>query len=249
MFEQEGRRLKFGVMVPSTNTVVQTEFARMRPGGVSNHVSRIHIPDRPLTTEADFAALMERVQAELMAAVDRVITCRPHALIMGMSAETFWDGPEASARLAAGLAARSGGLDVTLASDAFGPAIRAHGDIRRLAVLTPYQKAGEDKVIRFFEGLGFEVVAVGGVQAPGPVEMADLSPRIIRDALIRLNDPAVEAIVQLGTNLPMARLAAVAEFWLDKPVIAVNTALYWHALRRAGIMDRIEGFGALLAAH
>jgi maleate isomerase len=55
--------------------------------------------------------------------------------------------------------------------------------------------------------------------------------------------------VQLGTNLPMARLAAVAEFWLDKPVIAVNTALYWHALRRAGIMDRIEGFGALLAAH
>ena len=107
MFEQEGRRLKFGVMVPSTNTVVQTEFARMRPGGVSNHVSRIHIPDRPLTTEADFAALMERVQAELMAAVDRVMTCRPHALIMGMSAETFWDGPEASARLAAELAAEA----------------------------------------------------------------------------------------------------------------------------------------------
>ena len=76
-------------------------------------------------------------------------------------------------------------------------------------MLTPYQKAGEDKVVRFFEGLGFEVVAVGGVQAPGPVEMADLSPRVVRDALIRLDDPAVEAIVQLGTNLPMARLAAV----------------------------------------
>jgi maleate isomerase len=47
----------------------------------------------------------------------------------------------------------------------------------------------------------------------------------------------------------MARLAAVAEFWLDKPVIAINTATYWWALRQNGIMDRVQGFGALLEKH
>ena len=41
-------------------------------------------------------------------------------------------------------------------------------------------------------------------------------------------------------------LAAAAERWLGKPVIAINTATYWHALRANGIQDRIAGFGALL---
>jgi maleate isomerase len=55
--------------------------------------------------------------------------------------------------------------------------------------------------------------------------------------------------VQVGTNLAMARLAGIAEFWLDKPVIAVNTATWWHALRTNGIEDRIHGWGSLLAEH
>ncbi len=54
---------------------------------------------------------------------------------------------------------------------------------------------------------------------------------------------------EAGTNLAMARLAGAAEFWLDKPVIAVNTATYWWALRQNGIADKIEGFGSLLAEH
>jgi hypothetical protein len=45
----------------------------------------------------------------------------------------------------------------------------------------------------------------------------------------------------------MARLAGLAEFWLGKPVIAINTATYWAALRGNGIADKVEGFGSLLA--
>jgi maleate isomerase len=44
----------------------------------------------------------------------------------------------------------------------------------------------------------------------------------------------------------MIRLAASAETWLGKPVIAINTATYWAALRSCGIDDRISGFGGLL---
>jgi maleate cis-trans isomerase len=31
-----------------------------------------------------------------------------------------------------------------------------------------------------------------------------------------------------------------------QPVIAINTATYWHALRAIGIADRLAGFGRLL---
>ena len=52
--------------------------------------------------------------------------------------------------------------------------------------------------------------------------------------------------MQVGTNLSMVKLAAMAELWLGKPVIAINTATYWHALRARGITDKVEGCGRLL---
>jgi len=33
----------------------------------------------------------------------------------------------------------------------------------------------------------------------------------------------------------------MTELWLGKPVIAINTATYWHALRQWGIS--VDGFG------
>ena len=59
----------------------------------------------------------------------------------------------------------------------------------------------------------------------------------------------VDAIVQVGTNLSMIRLAAAAELFLGKPVIAINTATYWHALRACGIQDKRSGIGSLLEHH
>jgi maleate isomerase len=47
----------------------------------------------------------------------------------------------------------------------------------------------------------------------------------------------------------MARLAGIAEFWLDKPVLAINTCIYCWALRQNGIADKIDGFGSLLLKH
>ena len=47
----------------------------------------------------------------------------------------------------------------------------------------------------------------------------------------------------------MVRLAAAAEMWLGKPVIAINTATYWYALRDYGIKDMIDGWGSLLSQH
>ena len=70
-----------------------------------------------------------------------------------------------------------------------------------------------------------------------------------RDALRQLDGDDIDAIVQVGTNLSMVRFAAAAELFLGKPVIAINTATYWHALRAVGINDKMQGFGTLLSHH
>lgn len=245
MTDSLGHRMKFGVIAPSTNTSVQPEFDSMRPYGVTNHFSRIHIPDNPVGSDDDFNALMEDIRAELMVAIDRVMTCSPQRVIMGMSAETFWDGLEGSKVFHQRTEERAG-VPVSMGSDACQKALECYGDIKKIAVITPYMPVGDQNVIRFFTDCGYEVVNLKGLKCKSPMLIAHESEKTLRDAINEVNDPSVEAIVQVGTNLAMARVAAMAEFWLDKPVVAINTATYWWSLRSAGIEDKVYGWGSLL---
>jgi maleate isomerase len=248
MVDSLGFRMKFGVVAPSTNTSVQPEFDEMRPHGVTNHYGRIHIPDDPIGGDDDFNTLMDNIRRELLTAIDRVMTCRPQHMIMGMSSETFWGGLEGSKELKRRVEERAG-VKVTMGSDASQAALRRYGDIKRLGVVTPYMPVGDGQVRRFFSECGFEIVHLVGLKCKSPSLIAHVSEKELRDAILAVNDSSVEAIVQVGTNLAMARLAGIAEFWLDKPVIAINTATYWHALRTNGIADRVYGFGSLLVEH
>lgn len=240
-----GWRMKFGVIAPSTNTIVQPEFDAMRPPGVTNHFGRIHIPNDPLRNDDDFTRLIENVRREIMTAIDRVMTCEPDHLVMGMSSETFWDGLDGSEKLRERVEARAG-VKVTMGSDAARQALARFG-ARRIGVVTPYLPVADQQVRRFFADCGYEVVRLDGLKCASPVLIAHVSEAELRDAILRVDGLDVDAIVQVGTNLAMARLAGLAEFWLGKPVLAINTATYWWALRQNGIADRIDGFGSLLS--
>jgi len=248
MVDSLGYRMKFGVIAPSTNTSVQPEFDSMRPVGVTNHFSRILIPDNPVNSDEDFNKLVMDIRAVTMDAIDAVKTCSPGALIMGMSAETFWDGKDRADSLKAEVEKRAG-MPVAMGSDACQAALQKFGDIKRIAVITPYMPVGDEQVRKFFTDCGYEVVTVKGLKCKSPMLIAHETEKTLRDAINEVNDPSVEAIVQAGTNLAMARVGGIAEFWLDKPVIAINTATYWHALRMNGIEDKVQGFGSLLSHY
>jgi maleate isomerase len=249
MTDSLGYRRKFGVLAPSTNTSVQPEFDGMRPVGVTNHFSRITIPDSRVTDDKSFMVLMNNIRGALMPALDSLLSCHPDYIVMGMSAETFWDGLDGSLKLQRRIEKRAK-TGVAMGSDACQAALRRYGKgIRRLGIVTPYMPVGDRQVHRFFTDCGFEVVNLKGLKCQSPVLIAHESRRTLRDAIIEVNQGKVDAIVQVGTNLAMAEVAAMAEFWLDKPVIAINTATYWYALRQNGIRDRMQGWGSLLAEH
>ena len=70
---------------------------------------------------------------------------------------------------------------------------------------------------------------------------------MLRETFLQLDGDDVDALIQVGTNVDGMRFCAAAETWLGKPVIAINTATYWHALRTVGIADQIDDFGRLMA--
>ena len=84
---------------------------------------------------------------------------------------------------------------------------------------------------------------------PGPAAIAQPTEKQMMDGLRELNESDAEVLVQVGTNLGMARMAAEAEKWLNRPVIAINTATYWYAMRDNGMDDTLEGFGSLMSDY
>src|SRR5262245_22035967 len=94
-----GWRSKFAGLVPSTNTSVQPGCDAMRPPGVTNHTGRIDIPNMKLRNDRDFNLLIQRIIAAQDKAVESVMSCEPDRLVLGISAETFWDGLQASRKL------------------------------------------------------------------------------------------------------------------------------------------------------
>ena len=249
MTDSLATRGKFGVLAPSTNTSVQPEFDAMRPWGITHHHSRLIIPNSRVTDDASFLAMMDDIRRAMFPALEAVLTCDPDYVILGMSSETFWDGLAGSKKLQKKLE-RVAKRGVAMGSDACRAALKAYGSgIKRLGVITPYMPAGDRQVLRFFSDCGYEIVNLLGLKCSSPVAIAHETRQTLRDAVNRVNRGRVDAIVQVGTNLAMAEVAAMAEFWLDKPVIAINTATYWYALRQFGIKDRIPGWGSLLAEH
>jgi maleate isomerase len=245
MTDALGWRAKFGVLAPSTNTIVEPDFYRMSVPGVTAHFARIHIRDQNLGSDAAFEALLEQVREETGHAVARVLTAEPDYMIMGMSSETFWGGVEGNRHFIAQIKELSHGLGVATGAEACERALQLFG-VRRLGLVTPYQPVGDQNVVRFFNELGFDVVKIFGLRCPTAVSIAHVQEATLRQALLAVNTPEVEALVQVGTNLSMVALADEAERWLSKPVIAINAAIWWMALRDNSIADKLYGCGRLL---
>ena len=131
-----GFRKRIGIVVPSTNTTVQPECEVLRPRGVTNHVARSTIKERPLNTEQAFFEHMQDMREGIGTAIDQIMTAGLDHLILGIALETFWGGVAKAEKLQRELRARAG-VGLSMGSTAAASALKAFG-AKRIAVLTPH---------------------------------------------------------------------------------------------------------------
>jgi maleate isomerase len=239
-----GFRKRIGIVVPSTNTTVQPECDPLRPRGVTNHTARVTIKERPLNTEQAFFEHMQAMREGIGVAIDQIMTAGLDHLIVGIALETFWGGVAAADKFQGELVARSA-VGISMGSTAAVAALKTFG-AKRIAVLTPHQPRGDEMVRLYLTEAGFDVVRLVGLKCQTPRAIAQVPAADIRNALRDLDGPDVDAILQVGTALPTVAIAAEAERWFGKPVLAINAVTYWDALRRCGIDDRILDHGRIL---
>lgn len=243
-----GYRKKIAIVVPSTNTVVGPECEDLRPRGVTNHVSRLTIKESPIKAdEKEYEAHVQRMRDGIGPAIDQVVTCAPDHLIMGVAIEAFTGGVAGADALQKALSERAG-VGVSMGSTSARAALNKFG-AKKIAVLTPHQPKGDETVRSYLVEAGFDVVRLHGMKCASPFAIAQVKPEQIRTVLRELNGDDIDAILQVGTNLANATVAAEAERWFGKPVVSMNVVTYWDALRRSGIEDRVYGFGRVLEEH
>jgi maleate isomerase len=242
-----GARGRIGVIIPSTNIGVEYDCQRIIPEGVTWHFARFFVSQPDLSSDDMFLAFIEAIRETIPYSMRDIMTCEPSYIMMGMSAETFWGGLEGNVEFEARLrdvigpniGLTSGAAALTAALDAFGA--------RKVAALTPYQSVGDVQVRRFLEESGYEVSKVVGLKCDSATSIAHTPPHEVIDTILRQLDGAdVDAIVQAGTNLSGIDIFPTLEKQLGKPVIPINVATIWHALRAQGINDKFHGRGWLL---
>ncbi|NSY41453.1 arylmalonate decarboxylase [Leisingera sp. ANG59] len=244
-----GKRLRIGVAIPSTNTSAQPEMEDMRPIGVTNHIGRMIIDDDSLTHADGFNRVIENIRRSTPDAIRSLRHCGTSAIIAAVSPDGYWEGHAAHETLHGQLTEAAGGAKIIMSADAIMAALKALGGIRRIGLISPYLELGDEPVSRFFTDSGIEVAATHGLGGRTPSNISDVTPADLRDAVLEVDGPDVEAIVQVGTNVPMAAFAQSAETWVGKPVLSNNAVLYWHALRSCGVTDPIPGRGILYESH
>lgn len=240
-----GYRKKIGIVVPSTNTIVGPESDALCPRGVTNHLARLTLENRPIqASDQGFLAHVQAMREGIGPAIDQVMTCGPHHVVMAVAIEAFTGGVAGADALQKELAERAK-VGVSIGSTAAVAALRKFG-AKNIAVMTPHQPKGDETVRVYLEQAGFTIRRLIGLKCASPFAIAEVLPATLRSTLRELDGDDVDAILQVGTNLANATVAAEAERWLAKPVLAMNVVTYWDALRRCGIEDRIHGHGRIL---
>jgi maleate isomerase len=93
--------------------------------------------------------------------------------------------------------------------------------------------------------VGFDVPAMASFELLSDTDMASVTHDALEDAAADFDRNDVDGVFVSCTALRAVGAVERIERRLGKPVVTSNQAFLWHALRLAGVDDRLSGFGRL----
>lgn len=238
----DGWRARIGVVIPSVNTVMEPWAARTVPDGVSVFAARMFIP--PDTTKE---TLIEMDRTEGKGALRQLSSVFPHVMTYGCTASSIVQGLDYDRHLRAEIA-EAYGVPATTAAHAILTALETLG-AKSVSIVSPYTKAVDDAEHDYFESAGLEVRGGACLGVTDGFLLAEPEPGQLYELGLRGWDSRADALVISCLNTRSHTVIAALEQAIGKPVVTSTQATLWHALRLAGIDDRIPGAGRLLAVH
>lgn len=240
-FEMDGgvaARAAIGVIVLASDQSLEREWADVLAiDGVTVFHSRIR-NDNEITPEtlAAMEARLKDCADVLLPGVDLDV------IAFGCTSASMVIGEE---NVAARIGEARPGIAVTTPITAAFAAFRAM-DCKRLALLTPYRDDVNRHIRGYIEARGPSVPVMASFNEPDDRKVARIRIEDVRDAAIKLGRrDDVDSVFISCTNVRAAAVIEEIEAETGKPVTSSNHAMAWHALRLAGVSDRLDGWGSL----
>jgi maleate isomerase len=227
----------FGVLIPSTNTMVEIE-SRLLPDGYQAHFGRLGSASGETFTPSRNEDVDYQSRLLATARVELVILAQTSASLF---ADDYDDAVIQRMQAAAGVPALT-------SARAVGRAVCALG-VERIAIVSPYSEDVTRRAAAYFKTKHrLEIVGVEGFGASDAYAIAQLGPELAREAFKRLDQPRVEAFVVPGGNFRTMTATAGWEKEFGKPVVTTNNAAFWAMLRAFDApAGGVVQFGQLLA--
>lgn len=235
-----GWRAKVGHVAPSRGDVLVYEFYRMLSEGfmLLNSTGTI----RQLV-DADFDRQLQRIEEATIDLAEN--NC--DSIIIGGSPLFTKMGYGSDIAMGKKLTEKAG---VPVAAGITGEieALKAMG-IKKVVVATPHEDELNQRMKKFLEASGFQVLRIEGYGVRQNSKIADLPVHAAYKIAKRLYEQAPEAD---GVFVPCPRWPTIGDVELlereiGKPVVASCQAYIWYGLKLAHVKEKITGFGRLMA--
>jgi maleate cis-trans isomerase len=233
-----GWRGRIGLLVPSINTTMETEFWQIAPRGVSVHSARI-AGGRHGTPEE-----LKSMESASRKAAEEVAMVEPAVVVYGCTSGSFFEGPEWNRRICEQLTAIAKAPTITTAG-AMAQCLLAGGH-RKVDVVTPYVELTNERLKQFLRAHGVEVAKLGTFDMLDMFDHARIQPEEIYSKVKETVSPDSEAVFVACTQLRALEVVELLERDLGKAVYTAVQASAWQAYQAMGIDPQITDRGSLL---
>jgi len=233
-----GCAVRIGLAALAGNQTTEYEFHRMLDlDGVAFYTARV--PDS-VTITPDTLRETERHLAQ---AVSQILPGIPLDVVaFTCTSATIVNGEEA---IFARIREVRSGVACTTPITAALAAMQAL-KLKRIALLTPYIQEINDQMREFIQDRGVDVPVMGSFNNSNDHEVARITPKSIRNAVLELAQrDEVEGVFVSCGSLRLVDMVEDLESSIGKPVFSSNHAMAWHCLRLGGYDAPIAGLGRL----
>ena len=231
-------RARLGFILISTDPSAEGDFRDMAPEGVAVYITRLktddHTTNETLARHIDHMAdAASRLQPEAKPDVVSY-SCTSGSIVIGK--ERVMDEIRKGAPWARPMCLVQGVLDAL-----------AEIGAKKLVVGTPYLDEINTSEAEFLVQHGYDVLDIQGLNIASGWDMGLVTPAYWKKFAIEIDRPDADAIFLSCGGIRALEAAEEIEQAIGKPVITSNQAQFWSCLRRAGITDRLTGFGQIFS--
>lgn len=230
---------RVGLIIPSSNRMVEQEMVRAFPEGVFPHVTRLRMTGANKVPQDQ---LLPRVEEAGRALAD----AKCDVVAFHCTANSMDEGADGEQRILATLT-RGGVARATTTATAVRRALDALG-AKRIVLVTPYSQAATDHEAEFLNAAGYDVIYAKGYALGGSDAYCGTPPQVWRDRALAAARPDADVYFLSCANISVFGIVEELEGRLGKPVITSNQTVIWDALERIGWRERRGCPGRLFAA-